>query len=273
MFYVGSHNGKTTDGYVGSNLRLKRAYAKRPEDFKRKILEFNTSRDPNFTRILEEKWLNLIKPTELGIKYYNLKRVAGGGNLIEGMEASKLQAYKKKLSDSRKGEKHWAARAVIVEGTRYQTLAEAEKAVGMKITKRLNSRLSKWKNWYFEDTGPFSDEEISAYEDQKAKKLARHISKVANLNKRRPKEWHLKRMSSLKGKTRPLHIGDAISKKLRNNTHNVRAVRCVQDGNEFPCIRRAAEHYKLHTRSISLVCQGRLRSTGADKLVFEYLKP
>jgi hypothetical protein len=38
MFYIGSHMGTLEDGYIGSNIRLQRAYNKRPEDFKRKIL-------------------------------------------------------------------------------------------------------------------------------------------------------------------------------------------------------------------------------------------
>lgn len=68
-FYIGSHWGTENDGYICSSTYMKRAYNKRSEDFKRKIL----SRVYEKEKILEEeyKWLSMIKNDELGKKYYN----------------------------------------------------------------------------------------------------------------------------------------------------------------------------------------------------------
>jgi hypothetical protein len=68
-FYVGSHWGTENDGYICSSTYMKRAYNKRPQDFKRKII----SKIYNKNNLLEEeyKWLSMIKTEELGKKYYN----------------------------------------------------------------------------------------------------------------------------------------------------------------------------------------------------------
>jgi hypothetical protein len=72
-FYIGSHWGTVSDGYICSSTWMKRAYKKRPHDFRRKILS-NNIEDRNKLFDLEQKWLNLIKDVELKIKYYNLTK-------------------------------------------------------------------------------------------------------------------------------------------------------------------------------------------------------
>lgn len=77
MFYLGSHFGSTDDGYVGSGVRFMHAYAKRPEAFKRRVLEYvSGSKQTVFER--EQLWLNLIKTEELNTRYYNQRRRAIG---------------------------------------------------------------------------------------------------------------------------------------------------------------------------------------------------
>jgi hypothetical protein len=83
-FYLGSHLGEKNDGYTGSGLVFKRAFSKRPNDFKRRILEEGEFANRKELHKKEQAWLNLISEKELGVKYYNLKRVAEGGNTIEG---------------------------------------------------------------------------------------------------------------------------------------------------------------------------------------------
>lgn len=71
MYYVGSHYGTEDDGYICSSNRMRDAYRRRPQDFKRRIIQKNIER-----RILldeEYRWLSLIDNGELGKKYYNLK--------------------------------------------------------------------------------------------------------------------------------------------------------------------------------------------------------
>jgi hypothetical protein len=72
-FYLGCHWGTETDGYVCSSDMMRKSYRRRPEDFKRRVIErVYTSR----TDLLEAeyKWLQLIADDELDGKYYNLNK-------------------------------------------------------------------------------------------------------------------------------------------------------------------------------------------------------
>lgn len=72
MFYVGSHWGTETDGYICSSNRMRDAYRRRPKDFKRRIVEKVFKR--NNLLDIEYKWLSMISEEELGKKYYNLRK-------------------------------------------------------------------------------------------------------------------------------------------------------------------------------------------------------
>lgn len=72
-FYIGSHWGSTTDKYICSSTWMRDAYKRRPQDFKRRIIEtVNSSRQELYSR--EYSWLSLIKDEELGKRYYNLRK-------------------------------------------------------------------------------------------------------------------------------------------------------------------------------------------------------
>lgn len=96
-FYIGSHMGTLDDGYIGSNIRLQRAYKKRPNNFKRRILEYYSGNSTKELHKLEQKYLDMIKHAELHLKenidnnttrYYNIKQDASG---LSGKVASKLK--------------------------------------------------------------------------------------------------------------------------------------------------------------------------------------
>lgn len=76
MYYIGSHWGTEDDGYVCSSEWMKRAYRRRPQDFKRRIIQ--TGIDKDNTVIEEDKWLSQIKQNELGARYYNLQKHTKG---------------------------------------------------------------------------------------------------------------------------------------------------------------------------------------------------
>lgn len=104
MFYIGSHKGTLNDGYICSNKHMYRAYRKRPETFRRKILSFcKTKNDLLFK---EQYFLNLIKDSELyykNKKYYNIKRFAAGGDTLEYHPKREFiikKRYGKKHSDA-----------------------------------------------------------------------------------------------------------------------------------------------------------------------------
>ena len=72
MFYLGSHWGREDDGYICSSNRMRDAYRRRPEDFKRRILKRNIERPSLLDE--EHRWLSFIEDKELGKKYYNLRK-------------------------------------------------------------------------------------------------------------------------------------------------------------------------------------------------------
>lgn len=72
MYYIGSHWGTVDDGYICSSNRMRDAYRRRPQDFKRRLVKSNIPRSD----LLEEehRWLSFISDNELGKKYYNLRK-------------------------------------------------------------------------------------------------------------------------------------------------------------------------------------------------------
>jgi hypothetical protein len=194
MFYLGSHVGPEDDGYVGSSLRMRRAIKKRPEDFRRRIIQRIYDGGQIEVRKAEQRWLQLIKSEELNVRYYNLKRVAFGGDLYKDLTKDRLEATRKKLSASRTGHKHHAARAVIIDGQRFSTITGARKHFGCQIGKRLNSKWLRWRGWYFEDQGPTPLEECLSFErEHKAKQLL-HLKALGKVHATRGPEWHAERV-------------------------------------------------------------------------------
>lgn len=117
-FCIGSRFGTTDDGYISSTGFLPKAYKKRPEDFKRKILEYYYGFERKELLQLEQKWLDKIQPYEFclaenkrngTVRYYNIKPTASG---LGGVYASKLRReywasesgteHKKRLSEEMK---------------------------------------------------------------------------------------------------------------------------------------------------------------------------
>ena len=88
FFYIGGHKGKVEDSYICSNKPMKRAYNKRPETFRFKVLEY-VNGDVKELREAEQKWLDMIQDQELmntknvqnkTCRYYNVKKNSVGGN-------------------------------------------------------------------------------------------------------------------------------------------------------------------------------------------------
>jgi hypothetical protein len=95
MYYIGCHWGREDDGYICSSTRMRKAYRRRPQDFKRRIIQKGIARDVLMDE--EFKWLNLVPDEQLGNKYYNLsKRHFGHWSSNE----EKLKSVGEKISDS-----------------------------------------------------------------------------------------------------------------------------------------------------------------------------
>lgn len=80
MFVLGSHFGSEHDGYTTGTggQRFKNAYQKRPQDFKRRIIERIYEGNGRTVLNAEQRWLDMIKPEELNRRYYNSKKTANG---------------------------------------------------------------------------------------------------------------------------------------------------------------------------------------------------
>ena len=71
-YYVGSHWGDENDGYICSSQWMRRAYERRPDDFKRRIIKkISSSRRELLDE--EQRYLGMMKPEELKVRYYNLR--------------------------------------------------------------------------------------------------------------------------------------------------------------------------------------------------------
>ena len=88
LYYLGGHKGKVEDRYICSNAMMLRAYKKRPETFKFRVLEY-VHGDNKDLRAAEQRWLNMIGDHELywtpniynnTVRYYNQKKHSTGGN-------------------------------------------------------------------------------------------------------------------------------------------------------------------------------------------------
>ena len=89
MYYIGSHWGTETDGYICSSNRMRDAYRRRSIDFKRKIITKVYSSKTDLLK-KEYEYLSLIKEKELGNKYYNLTKHLNGHWFTEEEKAKTL---------------------------------------------------------------------------------------------------------------------------------------------------------------------------------------
>jgi hypothetical protein len=80
-FYLGSHWGAPSDRYICGSKRMLVAYLARPETFKRRIIAVVATTRADL-HIEEQRWLNMIDDSELGNRYYNVKKFATGADPV-----------------------------------------------------------------------------------------------------------------------------------------------------------------------------------------------
>jgi hypothetical protein len=146
-YYIGCHWGTVDDGYICSSSWMKQAYKHRPEDFKRRILKTNISREDLLSE--EFKWLSLIKPEELKIKYYNLN-IHHFGHWTN--DPNKLLTIKENISKKQIGRKQSEEtkrkRSEILRGKPGRKWTEEQKQAKSleKLGKKRNGSPEKWKH-------------------------------------------------------------------------------------------------------------------------------
>ena len=101
-FYIGSHWGSVDDGYVSSSRWMRKAYRRRPADFKRRILVTITTTRHDLL-VEEARWLRMIKPSEIKVRYYNVKTK---GDHLWFANPDDLLTVGQKISKALKGKKY-----------------------------------------------------------------------------------------------------------------------------------------------------------------------
>jgi hypothetical protein len=101
-FYIGSHWGSIDDRYVCSSRWMRKAYHRRPDDFKRRILAIITTSRHDLL-VEEARWLRMIKRHEIKTRYYNIKRK---GDNLWFAHPDDLLTVGQKISKALKGKKY-----------------------------------------------------------------------------------------------------------------------------------------------------------------------
>ena len=103
MFYIGMHEGTLDDNYISSSRWFNGEYHYRPKDFRRKIIKILNNRKS--ARKEEARFLRMIKESDFGKKYYNLKngRPSGSEPWNKGKKNIYSQETLQKMSAARIG--------------------------------------------------------------------------------------------------------------------------------------------------------------------------
>ena len=138
MYYVGCHWGTENDGYICSSDRMRDAYRRRSNDFKRRIIEITN--DKSLLYDVEYKWLSLISEEDLGKKYYNLRKHkwshwSSNENTTLSVK-QKVSATKRKFWDSKES-------ASAREQNRQRSLANGSRPPSQKGKIPWNKGLTK----------------------------------------------------------------------------------------------------------------------------------
>jgi len=138
-YYIGSHWGTEDDGYVCSSTWARNSINRRPSDFKRRILKrIYTTRKDLYEE--ETRWLQMIKPEEVKVKYYNFHRVA---NHWIASEKDRLTISEKISIANKNNMKDPENRKKISEATKE---AMANREVRNRLSKSLTEYFSKDEN-------------------------------------------------------------------------------------------------------------------------------
>jgi hypothetical protein len=153
MLYVGSHYGSTRislrhGGYVCSSRWMKAAYKRRPSDFMRRIVYWQSTPDRKELLETEKRWLSLIPKGELGKRFYNLTR--HNNNWIADYEG-KQKTVGKRISDALRGRKQnpecVAARAAALRGKKCSDATKAKISVANRGRKHSPEQTAAHNAW------------------------------------------------------------------------------------------------------------------------------
>lgn len=192
-FYIGCHWGTEDDGYICSSSWMKRAYKRRPQDFKRKILSKIYT---NKKELLEEeyKWLSKIKKEELGKRYYNLQNNKfnhwSSNEIIRLKTAEKISNHHKETLNFGK----WNKGKVLTEETKKKISKSTSKA--MKEYYKKNPRTEDTRKKISENSKQLQKEKKIGMHGKKHNHKTIELMKINNAMKK--EEYKLKVKESKK---------------------------------------------------------------------------
>jgi hypothetical protein len=145
-YYIGCHWGTVDDGYICSSRWMRKSYNRRKQDFRRRILKTNLQRKEMYVE--EQRYLDMIKPHEIKIRYYNL--YTKNGNLWHKYPES-VKTVGEKISYSKKGKKSNISQEKLLE--RGKKISEAKKGIlfseehkeKLRLAKLGTNRTEDWK--------------------------------------------------------------------------------------------------------------------------------
>ncbi len=134
-YYVGCHWGTIDDGYICSSRWMRKSYNRRQYDFKRRIIKSNLSREQMY--IEEQRYLDMMKPEEKKIRYYNIQ--TNNGNLWHKYPDS-VKTIGQKISHSKKGKSNGPC-----SPEKAAKISSAKKAKNRKFTEEHKEKLRQAK--------------------------------------------------------------------------------------------------------------------------------
>ena len=139
MYYIGSHMGDENDGYVCSQARMRNARTRRPDTFKRIVIQYIINDDRDLLLKEERKWLSLIQNDELNVRFYNACK-----NVFSDNRDQVYIGVKNHWEDPEKRETH-------VQSMKKSWTPERKAAHAEKLRRR-------WKEGSYKERPPISDE-------------------------------------------------------------------------------------------------------------------
>lgn len=161
-YYVGSHWGTEDDGYVCSSQWMKRAKDRRPDDFRRKIIKRGFT-DKSSLLAEESRFLKMMKPEELKIRYYNLK--TGDTNHWTALYPEEVKTIKQKIS-------HRTKEVMNSPEVRAKMETVYERARGSKLSEETKLKMSKSQTEAWAIRSPVEDRYVPSSGEEYSMKLS-----------------------------------------------------------------------------------------------------
>lgn len=123
MYYVGSHLGSEDDGYICSSRRMRKAYRRRPKDFKRRILK----------RFENIKYVELLKEEELWLKLAEKRKDRYYNMMFQtqhwASDNDRKKSIGQKISEAHKSNPNWGSwgKGKVLSNETKKKLREANK--------------------------------------------------------------------------------------------------------------------------------------------------